>query len=75
MILGVYGTWGPLDHRLDGCKILTQGVGIICPLAETFLKKMCLVKYVQAIFCIWSGHGFHTNYHIFACIGKSPQPK
>ena len=35
-ILAVYGTWGPLG----GCKILTQGVGIICPLAETFLENV-----------------------------------
>ena len=63
----LYGTWGPLG----GCKILPWGVGIIPPLADTFLKKMCLVKHVQAVFLIWSGNGFRTNNHMFTCISQS----
>ena len=70
-MLGVYGTWGPLG----GCNILTQGVGIICPLAETFSKHVCLVKSVQAIVFVWSGNGFRNNDHVLACIGKSPLPQ
>ena len=45
MILGVYGTWG----ALGGCKIFTQGVVIICPLAETFFDKSA--KAVQKLEC------------------------
>ena len=70
-IWGVYGTWG----ALGGCKILTQGVGIICPLAETFLKNVCLVAHIQAIMLIWPEHSFRKHDDICTCIGKSPLPK
>ena len=70
-MLGVYGTWGPLG----GCKILTQGVGIICPLAETFLKNVCFVNYCQTVIVIWSANGLRKHDSMFTCIGKSPLPK
>ena len=70
-MLGVYGNWG----AQGGCKTLTQGVGIICPLAETFLKNVCLVKCFQAICFMWSANGFRKNDHMLTCIGKFPLPQ
>ena len=67
-ILAVYGTWG----ALGGCKILPQGVGIICPLAEAFFKnvfsgemssyfckKRCSEK--STYVCMYRSKGYYQN--------------
>ena len=63
--------WG----ALGGCDILTQGVGIICPLADTFYKNVCLATHVQAIFLSWSENDFRKHDHILTCIGNTPLSK